>query len=859
MSTLLEEITRALSERYRVERELGRGGMATVYLADDLKHGRRVAIKVMSPDVSSSVGGERFQREIQIAARLSHPHILPVHDSGEAGGLLYYVMPFVEGESLRARIDRESQLPIEDAIQITCEVCDALQYAHDQGVVHRDIKPENVLLHGGHAVVMDFGIARLVNDSGADKKLTATGLSLGTAAYMSPEQFVGEHVDGRADLYSVACMLYEMLVGQTPFTGPNAMAIIARATMELPPAIRVVRGTVPEEIEDAVLHALEKVPADRFATLAQFKQALLGMSGATRSMKATTRHPAMRYTSRYTAAPAPSTAARLRNAAVIGGVLLVVGLGGLLGWKVGYGRSRAPNLLAAADATPIAVTYFATDESQGKIRSIADGLTESLIGRLSQVPTLDIVSRNGVAPFRGRDLSPDSVAHAVKAKTIVVGDVKPIDGGKRVRLTVSFYSPDDKATYDVASLESDTGQIVQLQGEMADRIADKLRERIGTAVALREERSSTRNNQAWLYLQRARTERKAADSLAAAGSAAAALGAYASVDSLLALAQREDAKWVDPLVLRADVAYRRAVGARPDQSRVAAAIDSGLAHVTAAIALDPADPDAYEIEGKLLFLRFSEIDAKDPRAGPRTLADADTALRRSVSLNRAQAGAWAALSQVDYRKHPPQVADALTHAKNAYDSDRYLESANAILKRLFWSTHDLEQFTDAQHWCDEGRSRFPKDPFFTQCALWLLTTDGLATANPDTAWTIERSYLALVPPAQRDFEKRDADILVAGAFARASQKLGDRTFADSARHLLVRARPPRSLDPRLELTGNEAIVRAMLGDKNEAVSLLAEYLTANPDHRQGFAERVSPWWRSLRDDPKFQALLDGAR
>src|SRR6185503_3717626 len=197
--------------------------MATVFVAEDLKHGRRVAIKVLSPELSASVDADRFKREIQIAARLSHPHILPIFDSGDANGLLYYTMPFVEGESLRKRLDREMQLSIEDALTITAEVADALSYAHSFGVVHRDIKPENVLLHGGHAVVSDFGIARVIQDAGGEK-LTKTGTSIGTAAYMSPEQFSGANVDGRSDMYSLACVVYEMLVGEVPFTGPNAVA-----------------------------------------------------------------------------------------------------------------------------------------------------------------------------------------------------------------------------------------------------------------------------------------------------------------------------------------------------------------------------------------------------------------------------------------------------------------------------------------------------------------------------------------------------------------------------------------------------------------------------------------------------------
>jgi serine/threonine-protein kinase len=226
----LDRLRTALGERYAVERQIGEGGMATVYLARDLKHERQVAIKVLRPELSVSLGGDRFLREIRVAATLQHPNILGLYDSGEAEGLLYYVMPFVEGESLRDRLTKEQQLPLHDALQITREAAEALQYAHEHGIIHRDIKPENILLMGGHALVADFGIARAVEASG--EKLTQTGMAVGTPHYMSPEQALGsDHVDARSDVYSLGCVLYELLIGQPPFTGPNSMAIMARHSM----------------------------------------------------------------------------------------------------------------------------------------------------------------------------------------------------------------------------------------------------------------------------------------------------------------------------------------------------------------------------------------------------------------------------------------------------------------------------------------------------------------------------------------------------------------------------------------------------------------------------------------------------
>ena len=274
MTDLPDRLRAALADRYAIERELGRGGMAVVFLAEDLKHRRKVAIKVLSPDVSSGVGIERFLREIEIVAGLTHPHILPLHDSGQAAGLPFCVMPYIEGESLRERLEREKQLPVEDAVRITREVAEALDYAHERDIVHRDIKPGNILLERGHAVVADFGIARAVEQAGGTR-ITQTGLAMGTPAYMSPEQAGGsDEVDGRADIYALGCVLYEMLSGETPYTGPTPQAVLAKKWSEPTPRISVVRETVPPGVEAALTKALAKTPADRFATAQQFADAL---------------------------------------------------------------------------------------------------------------------------------------------------------------------------------------------------------------------------------------------------------------------------------------------------------------------------------------------------------------------------------------------------------------------------------------------------------------------------------------------------------------------------------------------------------------------------------------------------------
>ena len=319
MSEITERLTTALSDRYTIEREIGQGGMATVYLAHDVKHDRNVALKVLRPELAAVIGGDRFLNEIKVTANLQHPHILPLHDSGEADSFLYYVMPFVDGESLRDKLDREKQLSVEDAIDLAKAIGSALDYAHERGVIHRDIKPENILVHAGQPVVADFGIALAVSAAGGTR-LTETGLSLGTPHYMSPEQAMGDReLDARSDVYSLGCMVYEMLVGEPPYTGPTAQAIVAKVITEEPRSMTLHRRTIPPHVEAAVQKSLQKLPADRFQTAAKFVEAMTNPAFAT------------------TAKGAPAAAGRTRGVptwvtAMLGATVVVFGALALWGW-----------------------------------------------------------------------------------------------------------------------------------------------------------------------------------------------------------------------------------------------------------------------------------------------------------------------------------------------------------------------------------------------------------------------------------------------------------------------------------------------------------------------------------------------
>jgi serine/threonine-protein kinase len=355
--TLSDPFAAALADRYRLERELGRGGMATVYLAHDLRHDRPVALKLLRPELAASLGPERFLQEIRIAARLRHPHILPLHDSGETAGRLWYTMPYVEGESLRQRLAREGQLPIEQAVRIATQVLSALGHAHAHGVIHRDIKPENVLLEDGEAVVADFGVARAITAAGHER-LTETGLALGTPAYMSPEQAAGSgELDGRSDVYALGCVLYEMLAGQPPFLGHTAQQLLARHAIDPVPPLRTVRATVPEAVEHGVMRSLAKVPADRFPTAAAFAEAL-----------ATPRDTIVTPTS------TPVSRGRQRMLALGAAGLGLALLAGYLWW---------PRPAAALDPNLVAVVPFRVAGAAPELGYLREGMIDLVAARLT--------------------------------------------------------------------------------------------------------------------------------------------------------------------------------------------------------------------------------------------------------------------------------------------------------------------------------------------------------------------------------------------------------------------------------------------------------------------------------------------
>ena len=442
-----------------LERELGRGGMATVYLAQDLKHDRPVALKVLRPELAATLGPERFLREIRFAARLQHPHIVSVHDSGEAAGQLWFTMPYVEGESLRTRLTREGQLPIEAALRITREAAQALEYAHEHGVIHRDIKPENLLLTtDGNTLVADFGIARAFGGVGGEGRLTETGLSLGTPRYMSPEQAAGERgLDRRSDLYSLGCVLYEMLAGEPPFTGPSAQAILAKQFSEPLPHLRVLRPAVPEAVEQAIRRALARSPADRFATARHFAAALTTAVAPEGAPTATTR---MIY---------PRSWSRIRAAMLAALVLL-----GFVGVWVVWKRLSVP--AAPVSPTRLAVLPFSVPGSPG-LSYLSEGMVDLLSRNLNSAGDLRTIDPGTVVTTVGKTgiRTPDqkygrTLANRLGAGLYVLGSVHAI--GSRLRIQASLHDTRDTLAESLssASVEGDTGQLF----ELVDRLSGQL-------------------------------------------------------------------------------------------------------------------------------------------------------------------------------------------------------------------------------------------------------------------------------------------------------------------------------------------------------------------------------------------------
>jgi eukaryotic-like serine/threonine-protein kinase len=456
MPEQLGRLRDGLAGRYEIESEIGRGGMATVYLAHDTQHDRPIALKVLHPELAASLGAERFQREIRLAAKLQHPHILGVHDSGSTDGYLWFTMPFVDGESLRDRLNRERQLPVADAVRIAREIALALDYAHRHGVVHRDIKPENILLIDGQAMVADFGIARALGQR--DEGLTSTGMSIGTPAYMSPEQASGESgVDGRSDIYSLGCLLYEMLAGEPPFTGPSVQAVIARVMSETPRPLTTARQAVSRPLAGVVEQAMARTPADRPATAGELARLL----ESTALMPAVVPIAPPRRTNRWIA---------LAGAAVV----IAIGTFAVTRWT---GRSTP------AGERKIAVLPF-ENEGSADDEYFADGVTDEVRSRLSTIRGLRVTARGSSSQYKRSRKSPREIGRELEVQYLLAGTVRwmKTNGVNRVRVTpelIDVSSAENKWSQPYDTVLSD---VFAVQASIAAKVAEALNIALAPAV-----------------------------------------------------------------------------------------------------------------------------------------------------------------------------------------------------------------------------------------------------------------------------------------------------------------------------------------------------------------------------------------
>ena len=834
------ELQEALKDRYEILRELGRGGMAVVYAARDIKLNREVAIKVLLRELAVAMGPERFHREIEIAGHLSNPHILPVYDSGNANGQLYYVMPLIRGKSLRARLDEEKQLPIDEALRLSIEVAQALHHAHQQGVVHRDIKPENILLEGGHAIVADFGIARAVSSMHEAQPLTQTGMTLGTAQYMSPEQVSAEkNIDGRSDVYSLACVTYEMLAGHPPFTGPNTVAIMARQAMEMPPSLQVVRSTVPDEVEETVFQALAKTPVDRFDSAQHFADAL---HDALSAVPTTTRRTASLRMTKSTMAR--RKVRQRRKALVAGGIALGALLVAWALWRV-ISSTAASSANAAAsgmDRKTIAVLYFKDLSRDSSLAHVADALTEGLIDELGAVNGLHVISRNGTVDFRASTIPVDSIAKVLQAGSLIVGSVEP--EGDKLRVTTRLVDGNSGADAERSTVSLPANRLLTVRDSVVREVAGLLRKGLGSEVRLQESRAGTTSVDAWSLVQRAERLRKDAAAQRDAGNLESANTTYSRADSLLRLAATADAKWPAPLTLSGQVSFERA-RLEKDVTRRQSMFDTAVARATRAIALQSNYAPALSLRGRARRALYTFAPSTDPAARSRLLDSAEADLKAATEADVTQAAAFFVLSQVYYDRK--DNVSALLAARRAYEADAFLQNQNVNLVQLFWTHYDLEQFPDADRWCQEGARRFPDLYDFAECQLWLKIAP---FKDPDVAgaWALAAKAESLAPPDRKAFEKRLGQQIVAGVLARASLK-------DSAKRVLENGRVGKDVDPEDELRGYEAIPWILLGDHAQAIEILKGYVVLHPTHEFSVGRDLHWWWRPLQAEPEFRDLL----
>jgi len=802
MTDIVDRLRAGLAGRYRIERQLGSGGMATVYLAEDLKHHRLVALKVLRPELTAALGPERFLHEIDVAAHLQHPHILPLFDSGQLGegsAELYFVMPYVEGESLRARITREKQLPVDEAIRLTLEVADALSAAHAYGVIHRDIKPENILLaatEGQHAVVADFGIARAVSAAG-DDRLTETGMALGTPQYMSPEQATGGEVDSRSDIYALACVTYEMLTGMPPFTGSTAQAVMARHSLETVPRLRIVRSSVPEAVEHALLRALSKVPADRYASAREFADAL---GRAARSSEVVL----------------PRARRRMRVPIAI--FAIGVAAAAAVWWGLGTIRNHLAGSGPASGVQGqrrVAILSFANLSPDTSDAYLARGITEEIASRLGDLPDIRVASGSSVERLERADAT-DMVdrARVLGFGYLVEGSVRR--ASERVRVSVRLVDAADGVRRWNRSYDRAATDLFALQDTIAAEVAQSV---VGHLMAgLIPARSGPRPNPAahdqllrGNYYLAQRTPR-------ALDRAVEAYSEATRLDSNYALAF---AKLAHAHVLYLDWGWTY------DELTREGMFARGWDAAERAVRLDPKLADAWMARAGLL--QFGN---------PRTLAGVREAIQRAVNLDPSNAEAHHEFGMSLRLLNEDSAAAEQFRQALAIEPDRPMS-----LVHLAWIDMIRRDYADARRWLDSAAAVNQGfwQAYAERASLRLITGD-------TTGARADADLVVRIRPGSDPLAAED--VLISLALR------GGDTAAARARLARIRPQAPGPEEPGVHQAAAWAAVLVAAGRHREAIDFLERTRVA-PAHLRFHLKE--PRFDALRGDPRFQRLMRGAR
>jgi len=873
MPTGVIEISRiraALADHYQIEHVLGEGGMATVYQAEDLKHHRKVAVKVMRPELAETLGAERFLREVEIAAQLSHPHILPVYDSGATQGILYYVMPVVEGESLPARLAREKQLPVEEALRLAREVAEALAYAHEHGFVHRDIKPANILISAGHALVADFGIARAMSDDGSG--ITQTGLAIGTPHYMSPEQASGaSDLDGRSDIYALGCVLYEMIAGEPPFTGPTAQAVIARSITEAPRSLTSSREALSPTVDGAVMRALAKTPADRYDTAGAMVTALAAAEDQTRSGAIPVAQQAA----------APRSGFKPLQLVVAAVVVLAVGIFGARAFSGGSSASGA-----GTGRQSVAVLPF-VNQGNADDAYFADGIADEVRGKLAKIGQFTVIASASANQYRETTKTGPEIAKELRVDQVLMGRVRwagAAGGPRQVQVIAELVDGRTGAATWQETFDADVTDIFEVQGRIATRVAAALGAALGQDDEAEMAARPTDNPVAYdLYLKARAITNNSAQSQRMA---AAYLEQAVALDSTFAEAWAElGTAWSlvyingtrEPVVRRrAGEAIERGLALATGKSfahRAASQYyslverDDALSRreINRALAIDPDDAEVLALSGLADFRveeygpAFSKL-ARARELDPLSVRVMSTLVRVLVYLGRVDEAKTAAAELVALAPNEP---DAVEWAVIAHAADGDLDGAKAAIREalqripatelvtyfagyneMAWILDTAEQdllfrltpaaFDNDRAWWGQAlafaayqQGDRPRAHAYADSSL--ATSKEQSDANPDDPQLRALYAVMLAYAGRTDEALREVDIAVQNA------PLGNAT--DNPYSSLQRVR-----------------VLLVAGQTDKAIDGI-EYLLTSAYHVTPSYLALDPMYTPLKGNPRFERLL----